>query len=121
MLKESSACFSAARLDEPGIPKALRDDFQMAWWACLERSPQTVRLTLEREVEVWAGDVLVDLSDDRFFPAEGMADADLNVLRDSSPTLAELMEIHGRSWVQYHGLRLCLLGLARMGGPPLKL
>ena len=120
MIKESSACFSSARLDEPGIPKGLRDDFQMAWWACLDRSPQTVRLTMEREVEVWAGDVLVDLTDDRFFPAEGMTDTDLDILRQSSPTLAELMETHGRSWVQYHGLRLCLLGLARLGGPPLK-
>jgi len=120
MIKESSACFSSARLDEPGIPRGLRDDFQMAWWACLDRSPQTVRLTLEREVEVWAGDVLVDLTDDRFFPAEGITDDDLDILRESNPTLTELMEVHGRSWVQYHGLRLCLLGLARMGGPPLK-
>ncbi len=121
MIKESSACFSSARLDEPGIPKGLRDDFQMAWWSCLDRSPQTVRLTLEREVEVWAGDVLVDLTDDRFFPAEGMTDSDLDILRESTPSLAELMELHGRSWVQYHGLRLCLLGLVRMGGAPSKL
>jgi len=30
--------------------------------------------------------------------------------------LQRLCQVHGRAWVEFHGLRLCLLGLARLGG-----
>jgi len=116
MLKESSACFATAGFHEPRVPQGLRDDFRRAYDACLERSPQTVRLLLEKDVEVWPGDVLADLTEDRFYPAAGMADDDLESLRGGTPTLAELTAEHGQAWVRFHGLRLCLLGMARLGG-----
>ncbi len=116
MLKESSACFATAGLDEPRVPQGLRNDFRRAFEACLERSPATVKLILEKEVEVWPGDVLADLTEDRFYPAAGMGDGDLDFLRDEEPTLAALMKQHGHAWVRFHGLRLCLLGMARLGG-----
>jgi len=116
MLKESSACFATAGLDEPKVPQGLRDDFRRAFEACLERSPATVKLILEKEVEVWPGDVLADLSEDRFYPAAGMGDGDLDSLREGEPTLAALIAQHGHAWVRFHGLRLCLLGMARLGG-----
>ncbi len=94
----------------------MREDFRRAYDACLERSPETVRLLLEKEVEVWPGDVLADLTEDRFYPAAGMADDDLESLRGGTPTLAELTVQHGQAWVRFHGLRLCLLGMARLGG-----
>ena len=75
-----------------------------------------MRLILEKEVEVWPGDVLADLSEDRFYPAAGLGDRDLDPLRQGKPTLAEMTECHGLAWVRFHGLRLCLLGMARLGG-----
>jgi len=73
-------------------------------------------LILEKDVEVWPGDVLADLSEDRFYTAAGMQDTDLDPLRSGHPTLAELNDFHGEAWVRFHGLRLCLLGMARLGG-----
>jgi len=116
MLKESSACFATTGLDEPQVPRGLRDDFRRAFEACLERSPGTVKLILEKDVAVWPGDVLADLSEDRFYPAAGLADEDLDPLRSGSLTLAEMTARHGLAWVRFHGLRLCLLGMARLGG-----
>ncbi|MBU2503256.1 hypothetical protein KJ682_18150, partial [bacterium] len=66
-------------------------------------------------VEVWREAFLADLSADRFYPAAGLRDQDLEILRTGRPTLAELSEYHGRAWVGFHGLRLCLLGMARLG------
>lgn len=116
MLKHSSACFATVGLREPRVPRGLRGDFRRAYEACVARSPRTVRLCLEKEVEVWPGDVLADLSEDRFYPAAGLTDRDLECLRSGKPTLAELTARHGQAWVQFHGLRLCLLGMARLGG-----
>ncbi len=73
-------------------------------------------MILESAVEVWPGDVLADLTQDRFFPAQGLTEADLDTLRQGHPTLDSLTETHGLEWVRFHGLRLCLLGLARLGG-----
>ena len=42
--------------------------------------------------------------------------SDLETLREGRPTLADLCTRHGESWVRFHGLRLCLLGMARLGG-----
>jgi hypothetical protein len=116
MLKESCACFAAAGPGSPGVPTGLRDDLRRAFLTCLERSPATVRLVLEKSVAVWPGQVLADLSEDRFYPAAGLRDEDLEPLRSGRPTLADLREHHGESWVRFHGLRLCLLGMVRLGG-----
>ncbi len=116
MLRASSSCFRSAVLDPVGVPTGLREDFQRAFATCMERSPATVHLVLESDVEVWAGDILADLSRDRFYPAAGLQDEDLEPLREGQPTLAELEARHGRAWVRFHGLRLCLLGMARLGG-----
>ncbi len=116
MLRASSSCFRSAVLDPAGVPHGLREDFQQAFATCMERSPETVHLVLESEAEVWDGRILADLSRDRFYPAAGLQDADLNVLRCGHPSLADLSRHHGRAWVSFHGLRLCLLGMARLGG-----
>lgn len=116
MLRESSACFGSTRLGDPRVPLGLREDVGKAFGICLDNSPGTVRLILEKEVEVWPGDVLADLTEDRFYPAAGMRDRDLDPLRTDRPTLAELSAHHGDAWVRFHGLRLCLLGMARLGG-----
>ena len=116
MLRESSACFARSSLDLGTVPEALRDDFGRSFKACVERAPGTARLILEHDAQVWGDEVLADLTDDRFYPAAGLQDRDLDILRESHPTLAHLCQEHGRSWVEFHGLRLCLLGLARLGG-----
>lgn len=116
MLRESSSCFGTSILENTAVPSALREDFQKSFRICLERSPETVKLLLEHEATVWPGDVLADLTNDRFYPASGLRDSDLDILRQARPTLAELCEMHGNAWVEFHGLRLCLLGLARLGG-----
>jgi hypothetical protein len=115
MLRESSACFTAARLEQPPLPPALRGDSRQAFAACCTYAPNTARLVLEHRVEVWGGEVLADLTTDRFFPAAGLSDGDLEILRCGQPTLHELREHHGDAWLRFHGLRLCLLGAARLG------
>ncbi len=116
MLRESSSCFGSTGLDEVRVPAGLRNDYQQAYAICLERSPETVRMILEKKVEVWPGDVLADLTEDRFYRAAGLRDEDLEPLRRGQPTLAALNAYHGQAWVRFHGLRLCLLGMARLGG-----
>jgi hypothetical protein len=116
MLKESCACFANSHLAGPQVPEGLRNDYQSAFVTCCERSPETVRLILQSEAEVWPGGVLADLTDDRFFDSAGLRDEDLETLRSGELSLAELENIHGRAWVRFHGLRLCLLGMARLGG-----
>lgn len=116
MLRHSSTCFTPTALDDARVPTGLRDDFKRAFASCLVSSPRTVRLILEKSVAVWAGEVLADLSEDRFYAAAGLRDEDLAPLRDGRPTLHELTEHHGEEWVRFHGLRLCLLGMARLGG-----
>ena len=116
MLKESCACFSSSNLTGSQVPEGLRRDYQRAFLTCFKRSPATVRLILQSEAEVWPGGVLADLTDDRFFASAGLRDDDLDLLRQGEPTLGELESIHGRTWVRFHALRLCLLGMARLGG-----
>lgn len=115
MLRDSSACFTTARLEESGPRSVLRDETRSAFLACCDHAADTVRLVLDHEIEVWSDEVLADLTIDRFYPAAGMAEEDLTILRIGQPTLGELREHHGDSWLRFHGLRLCLLGMARLG------
>lgn len=114
MLRDSSACFGAARLHDPALPGALRAELCRVFAACRDNAGRDARLVLEREVAVWDGDVLADLTGDRFYPAAGLADADLDLLRAGRTGLRELCAHHGQAWVDFHGLRLVLLGLARL-------
>ena len=116
MLREAATCFSRSELADDPLTAGLQRDYIRAFRTCLTRTPGTARLMLEHQVEVWPGDVLADLSCDRFYRAAGLADSDLEPLRRGNPTLAELSEQHGSVWVGFHGLRLCLLGMARLGG-----
>ncbi|RKZ11810.1 hypothetical protein DRQ50_12970 [bacterium] len=116
MLQQAAACFGRSELDDDVPTAGLRQDYIRAYRACLSQTPRTVRLLLDHQVEVWPGDVLADLTCDRFYPAAGLADSDLEPLRQGNPTLTELTEHHGAAWVGFHGLRLCLLGMARLGG-----
>ena len=116
MLREAATCFSRSELADDPLTTGLQQDYIRAFRNCLTRTPGTARLLLEHQVEVWPGDVLADLSCDRFYRAAGLADSDLEPLRTGTPTLAELSEQHGSVWVGFHGLRLCLLGMARLGG-----
>jgi len=102
--------------DARAVPRELQRDFSRAFEICLDRARDTVRLGLDRAVEVWPGGVLVDLTERRFHDAAGLSDADLQPLREGRPTLAELVDHHGEAWVRCHGLRLCLLGMARLSG-----
>ena len=116
MLKDSYACFAARSLRRKPLPPDVRRDFARAFRICLARGAHTVRVILTKEVEVWPGDVLVDLTDDRFFTAEGVTEAQLDSLRDGGATLIELADRWGKQWVSFHALRLCLLQVARLGG-----
>jgi hypothetical protein len=116
MLRESSACFGRGVLEQAAVPAALQEDFQRSYRICLDRAAGTVKLLLEHQAVVWPGDLLADLTEDRFYPAAGLQDQDLEILRHEKPTLQRLCQVHGRAWVEFHGLRLCLLGLARLGG-----
>lgn len=115
MLRESSACFAGSRLEQPPLPPVLRQDNRQAFAACCEHASGTACLVLEHELEVWGDEVLADLTTDRFYPAAGLSDEDLDLLRCERPTLQRVREVHGEAWLRFHGLRLCLLGVARLG------
>jgi hypothetical protein len=115
MLRDSSACFAASRLHEAPLPESMRGESRQAFTLCCAHAAATARLVLEHEIEVWPGDVLADLTCDRFYPAAGLQDEDLDPLRTGRPTLGELRDHHGEAWLRFHGLRLVLLGMARVG------
>jgi hypothetical protein len=116
MLKESYACFASNRLTSDLVPLAVRQDFQRALIACLDRAAENVGVELIKEMEVWPGDVLANLSDDCFYSAEGLSSAQLTVLQQQPVTLARLAASFGRDWVCFHIARLCLLDLACLRG-----
>jgi hypothetical protein len=94
----------------------VRQDFQRALTTCLDRASENVGVELIKEMEVWPGDVLANLSDDCFYSAEGMSSAQLTVLKHQPVTLASLAARFGRDWVRFHIARLCLLNLACLRG-----
>jgi len=116
MLKESYACFATSKLANGLMPPAVREDFCHAFAVCLSRVPETVRVELIKEVEVWPGDVLANLSEDCFYAAEGLLDADVAELRGRCLSLSDLCHRFGPAWVRFHILRLCLLEMARLRG-----
>jgi len=114
MLGESAAGFAPSARGR-AVPPGLQTDYRRAFLICLARAASTVRLELESTLELWPGDVLLDLGTDRFYGAEGLSRSDLALLL-ARPTLHDLLVARGEEWVAYHGLRLCLLGLARLSG-----
>jgi hypothetical protein len=116
MLKESYACFSRCQLTAPALPPAVRGDLRRAFEICLSRSPETVRLVLAKEIQIWPGDILANVTDDCFFSAAGLQEQHLELLRGGKPSLADLVRDLGRTWVRFHALRLCLLDLAHLQG-----
>ncbi len=119
VLRESYACFGEGKLAEPDLPPEVRADLARALRICLDRAPGVVRVELTREVEAWPGDVLADLTGERFFPAAGLSPEHLAALAGRAPSLRELERRFGRPWVEFQVLRLCLLDLVRLrGGPP---
>ncbi len=114
MLGETAAGFAPASGGRE-VPPGLQADYRRAFLICLARASATIVLEMETSLEIWPGDVLADLGADRFYSAEGLTRADLALLNDR-PSLQKLLIVRGRDWVAYHGLRLCLLGLARMSG-----
>ena len=115
MLGEAADCFAPDPAHDP-VPASLQDDYRRAFTMALTRAADTARVHLEVDAAVWPGDVLADLSHDHFYPAAGLDQADLDLLRDEAPTLARLQQLRGHEWVAEHALRLCLLGLARLSG-----
>jgi hypothetical protein len=116
MLKASYSCFARSYLDEKAVPPPVRDDARRMLRACLDRAPRRVHVAIWGEVEIWPGEVLADLSSDRFFAAEGLTGEDLTWLRERRPSLEALCARHGRAWVEFHVLRLFLLGLISLRG-----
>lgn len=113
MLGGSSDCFSRARLESTDAAdgRARCDRFLRA----MESDAAGERVELMSAVEVWGRNLLVDLSGQRFWPAAGLSDSDLDPLRwGATPTLRRLGELHGPSWVEFHLLRLYVLGLVRL-------
>lgn len=115
MLGEAAHCFAPDPHAAP-VPQVLQDDYRRAFALALARAADTARVHLEVEAEVWPGDVLADLSHDHFYPAAGLEQADLDLLRDEAPTLSRLRQLKGSDWVAEQALRLCLLGVARLAG-----
>ncbi|MFO7653612.1 MAG: hypothetical protein R6X25_07285 [Candidatus Krumholzibacteriia bacterium] len=116
MIRAAASCFAPVARPAAGLPGGLHADYERAFAICLKRAPDCVRVLPAREAEVWNDSVLVDLEEDRFYASEGLTSAALVSIRDERPTLAALAERYGEEWVRRHVLRLCLLGLARLGG-----
>lgn len=116
MLRDSYTCFASHRLTAGTMPPAVREDFRRAFQICLLHSPESVHVALDKEVEVWPGDVLANLTEHSFYAAEGLQASELSLLRDGIPSLAQLQRQFGEAWVRFHVLRLCLLDLAHLRG-----
>jgi hypothetical protein len=116
VVKHSAACFAPGSGTTAVVEEGLRRDYERAFDICLRRSPASVRVVPHLEAEIWADRILVNLEGDRFYAAQGLRARDLTHLRNDQPTLADLRERYGESWVRYHVLRLCLLGVMRLGG-----
>lgn len=116
MLKQSYACFAGESLTSRPMPPAVRQDFQRALTTCLDRASARVGVKLIKQVAVWPGDVLANLSDDCFYSAEGLRAEQLAFLCRQPVSLASLVARFGREWVRFHVARLCLLDLASMRG-----
>jgi len=116
MLKESYACFATSRLTEAQPPPAARINLNGTLQSCLDRASDQVGIELTKEVEVWPGDVLANLSDDCFYRAAGLSAEELAELGRRSGSLNQLVDRFGREWVFFHVTRLCLLELARLRG-----
>lgn len=115
MLGEAAGCFADLAAHD-AVPAGLHDDYRRAFILALTRAADTARVHLDTDLAVWPGDVLADLTHDHFFAAEGLTAADLDLWGDQPPTLADLTAARGGDWVAEHVLRLCLLGLAHLGG-----
>ncbi len=114
MLARAGDAFSPVGLEEGPGP----DDRERLWrefaGARADR-PSATRLALTCGAEVWEPDVLADPGGDRFWSAEGLRDSTLDLFRDgAAPSLAELSDACGDEWVDFHGLRLVLLGILEM-------
>jgi len=114
MLARSGDAFSTVGMAQG--PDA--DDRARLWAefrAARTERPGTVRLVMTCNAEVWEPDVLADPDGDRFWGAEGLADDALGLFRDgATPTLAELEQARGGDWVDFHALRLLLLGVLEL-------
>ena len=116
MLKQSYACFAGGSLISRSLPAAVSQDFQRALTTCLDRAAARVGVELIKQVEVWPGDVLANLSDDCFYSAEGLRTEQLALMYRQPVSLARLVTRFGRDWVRFHVARLCLLDLASLRG-----
>jgi hypothetical protein len=112
MLAETAAAFAPDRGDA-APPVMVRQDMERLVSHCLDRAASRTALALEPSVEIWPGDVLCDRCADRFYAADGLAPRDLALLRRGE-TLDRLVASRDRAWVEHHGARLCLLGMATL-------
>ena len=115
MLDASSECFRRDRL--AAEPEAVRRERCARFGRLLDEAGAAVRIRLAAAVEVWEGDILADVSGQRFWSAEGLRDRDLESLRwGAIPTVESLKRSLGEDWVGFHLMRLYVLGLIRIEG-----
>ena len=115
MLGGSSDCFSRTSMAaiDPQECRARCERFQRV----VAGEPGAERVELITEVEVWGRDIMVDVPNQRFWPAAGLRNADLDPLRwGATPSLSRLQGLHGSEWVEFHLMRLYVLGLVRLAG-----
>jgi hypothetical protein len=116
MLRESSACFSnegRRRIDSRRVAHK-----RAVFRNLLDRRAAEARVTMPGKLEVWEKKLLVDLTDQNFYTADGLRDETLDLLRwGAEPTLEALTEACGRDWIHTHLLRLYLLDLVDMKIP----
>jgi len=113
ILGRSSEVFRDRRADLPSTEVVRRRGRRFL--ASLRDAAAVTRVHLARRVEVWDGDLLVDLERHHFYAADGLRDESLDSLRwGCTPTLATLDAAFGRDWLERHLLRLHVLGLASL-------
>ncbi len=106
IINHSSECFRSEKLIED---IGLEQKYQL--FQQLLKNSKT-KVLLKPGVKLWGSGILADLSRQKFYSAEGLSDAALNLLKvPGGVSVSSLYDLFGSKWISFHGARLYMLGL----------
>jgi len=106
IINHSSECFRSEKLIED---IGLEQKYQLFQQHLKNRR---AKVLLKPGVKIWGSGILADLSRQKFYSAEGLSDAALNLLKvPGGVSVSSMYDLFGSKWISFHGARLYMLGL----------